>query len=117
MNFDDVDFYEDGNFTGTENWYKVYPNFLITDGVQEVSEKFGAYWVLDTIWSVAGKINDFSVVMIVLNKEEGAVFYLTDGNDNVMYEQKIPYTDLTVNLEYYAINDGEQIVVLLPTEY
>ena len=39
------------HFTGTENYYRMHHNTLLTDGVKYLCEECKAFWLMDVIWS------------------------------------------------------------------
>lgn len=107
------------NFSnGTDTYYKMYPNIVITDGVKYLSDKAESYWLLDIIFSVQTiekvRIEPFQVCELQVYENESALVTITDGNENTLYTQKIPYTDFPLkNIKMYY-TDG---VILLPSEY
>jgi len=110
-------------FTGTEHYYEIYPNFLLTDGVKYFANTCSAYWLLDVIWShmrTNKKCVDESFVVCKLHvlKNDTAQVRLEDGNDNLLASQTIEYTDFPLNsITLYVQNNGEYNVVMLPSEY
>ena len=106
------------HFTGTTQWFKnpLFPNFRYTDGVKYLAEQAGAYWLIDYIFSnqiSPVKETPFQVWKITVVENEGFI-KVEDGNDNVVKEFKIPFTDFP--LEEYTLwfVDG---VLLLKSEY
>lgn len=115
------DFFSDGQFTGTSQFYKYY-NLYLTDGAKYVADTFGAYWVFDMVVSYYNlyKGNDFLLVKVRVNQDTGeGLFTIEDGNEVELINQKIPYTDLKENLIFYlGVADGEykQYIICLPSE-
>lgn len=104
---------------GTEQWYKIYPNVLITDGIKFICDVGEAYWLIDTIFAVQNenevKNQVFQLYELEVNLEtHSAELKVTDGNEKQLYRQEIPYTDFPLPKFkcYYTDN-----TVLLPSEY
>ena len=106
-------------FTGTSQWYRnpLFKNFLYTDGVQHLAENAGAYWLIDYIFSnqiiPEIKRQEFQVWIITV-EDSKAEIRVEDGNDNVIKEFKIPFTDFP--LPEFRLWFSEN-VLLLPSEY
>ena len=103
---------------GTTQYWKIYPDLLITDGVKIMAEMCNAYWLLQDafIWlhSDCTKGEEFIVFKLTLN-EHSALFSIEDGNYNVLAKQDIPFTDFPLKegiIMYWCDN-----VLMLPTEY
>jgi len=117
-----IDFYEDHSFTGTEEYHRVtiIKKFLITDGALHMAEKLKCFWFMDMIASYLSELEkmgkDFSCIYFI-KKDSGGIFTITGGNDKVLIEQEIEYTDITQNLRVFNIFDGSYWVALLPSEY
>ena len=111
-------------FSGTENYYRIMPNVLMTDGAKFVADKAGAYWLMTAI---ASYLPDFTnkETFIVANLKvkltataSTALLKLDDGNDNILAEQFIEYTDFELDeLKLYACYNGDVWVLMLPKEY
>jgi hypothetical protein len=117
----EIVFFEDFNFTGTENYYKTtfLKNFLVTDGIKFMFEKLACYWVGDVVASYFPnivKLDWFFSVKVIVNDSK-AFFTIDDGNENVLIKQDIPFTDLKHNLKMFLQWDGEKMVLMLPSEY
>ena len=112
------------NFSGTENYYRITPDTIITDGAKFVADKAGAYWLMTAI---ASYLPDFTnkETFIVANLKVTrtatactALLKLDDGNDNVLAEQLIEYTDFELDaIKLYACYNGDVWVIMLPREY
>lgn len=115
-------FFKDTAFIGTEQYY--YFNYKLhgTDGAKHVAEKFGAFWVMDIIWSILPKLsslNGFYVCYAVVNdrtKKNDVTFYCDDGNYNLVYKQQIPLSDLETSLKLYLQAAPDGWIVMLPSE-
>jgi hypothetical protein len=119
-------------FTGTEDYHAfnaLCRNVVLTDGAYYLADTAGAFWLMDIIGSVYAahperkKFWDMGFAVWVL-KVEGSKGVVTadDGNGNIIYTQDIPYTDFPLpEITLYAelgetINEGEVMVVMLPSE-
>lgn len=114
-------------FTGTEQYHKVsITPVVVTDGVQYLCDKAGAYWLVDAIGSYQGepklKREPFQVWILKKDKDgKGAT--LSAYNDysekepnkyKPLVTQKIEYTDFPLDeIKLYV----EGNVVLLPSEH
>lgn len=107
-------------FTGTETYYKQSFMFgmVYTDGVKYLMETRSCYWLLQTIYAVKNtstilKGEPFLTCELSVDGDH-AVLVFTDGNNNILQTEDIPYTDFQGNgvCLWYVDN-----VVLLPSEY
>lgn len=106
------------HFTGTVNWYRnpIFPNFLYTDGIKHLAEQAGAYWLIDFIFSnqiSPVKEQPFQVWKIKVIEDKGFIS-VEDGNDNVIEEYEIPYTDFPLSEYSVWLTDR---VLMLKSEY
>ena len=107
-------------FTGTENWYRssINPRTLYTDGAKYLAETCSAYWLLDEIaLAQFGKLpiskEEFQNWKLEV-KDGSGLLTAGDGNDKVVFEKKIPYTDFPFsNIELWYTGN----VIFLPSEY
>ncbi|MEY2853177.1 MAG: hypothetical protein RL030_309 [Pseudomonadota bacterium] len=108
-------------FTGTEQWYRhaLVRKVLFTDGVKYVSDKGGAYWLLDEIalaqhYEKSVIIEEFQCWKLEVNPDQTATLTCEDGNGNVVFTKPIPFTDFPLpEIQLYYTNN----VILLPSEY
>ena len=108
-------------FTGTETWYRhsLNPKVLYTDGVQYLAEYGGAYWLLDTIAIAQAHVKvvaaeEFQLWTLRVNPDSTALLTCDDGNRNIVYSQRLPFTDFPLpEVKLYFCND----VIMLPGEY
>jgi len=111
------------HFCGTDGYYRYMGNIILTDGTKYMAEACGAFWFLDIIWSVLSTKKDIRAEEMIVAKlkitgEDKAVVTLEDGDKNVLYTQKIPFTDFPLDeIEVWANVDGDKRVILLPSEY
>jgi hypothetical protein len=113
-------------FTGTEKYHRfsiLFRSLVLTDGAKYLAEKAECYWLMDIIGSILPLISIKSggfcgATIAKIKGTSGAVFTADDGNGNVFYTQKIPYTDFPLD-EYklYVCDNGNVWVILLPSEY
>jgi hypothetical protein len=103
-------------FTGSESFYR-YQNSVLTDGAKFIADSCGAYWLLDIIVSVQliAKVRAeyFQVYDLTVKQGKGVVV-VTDGNENKIYQQKIPFTDFPLSKITLWRVDG---TIMLPSEY
>ena len=86
-------------FNGTNEYH--YLNFLknlkFTDGWAHLAKEIGCFWLSDIVASVQHldkiKENDFILWVINVKDKKAIVKALTDTDGDVLYEQKIDYTD------------------------
>lgn len=86
-------------FTGTTVWYRhaLAPHITYTEGVKYVADTAGAYWLLDEV--VLGQRRakivrePFQVWKLAVGGDRGATLRVEDGNDNLVFEKTILFTD------------------------
>ena len=107
-------------FTGTENYYRVMPRLVITDGVQYLASQANSYWLVSTIYShlMSNAIYSEFVVARLTVTGTTADLVLDDGNGQVIAKQAIEYTDFPLGeVTIYCSYQGKTWVLLLPSEY
>ena len=107
-------------FTGTEKHYRISRKHLLTDGTKYLAEEAECFWMMDAIASHLCEIGteEWFVLIRVQVTEGRAVMIYEDGNDREHARQEIPYTDFPLNsINLYACWDGENWVIMLPSEY
>ena len=108
-------------FIGTEHYYSIRADFMGTDGVKYLAEQAECFWLLDLYCSHLLNIdhidNPFTVLkMTVLNS--AAYVVIEDGNDNVLSQQFVEYTDFPLpSITLYGCWAEREWVVMLPSEY
>lgn len=104
------------DFKGTSSYHVYLPENVLTDGVIALAEKFRCYWYLDIICSYSDQLNehDFQVWTLEKLQDSSAIVTCTDGNDKVLIEQKIQWTDFSVDK---AIVWKQFNVLYLPSEH
>ena len=110
-------------FTGTEaytRWSALFRNFVLTDGALYLAENAGAFWLMDAVASHLGSYRDEDYVVAKFSKKgnEWWKLRLEDGNDNVLAQQAIEYSDFPLDeITLYVEFDGTNHVILLPSEH
>src|SRR5271168_3126450 len=87
-------------FTGSENWYRhgINRNVLFTDGAKYVADEGGAYWLLDAIaicqrYEKRVASERFQLWKLKVNADRTATLTCDNGDGNVVYTQRIEFTD------------------------
>ena len=107
-------------FCGTEDYYKsfIMPHFVYTEGVRHLFDSRDSYWLgqlISGLYSYNEKLKGESFITCELSVESHTgVLVFTDGNDNVLLQEKIPFTDFPDKGVSVWLVDG---VLLLPSEY
>jgi hypothetical protein len=108
------------HFTGTQNYHRVLPRLVITDGVEYLANKTNSYWLVTAIYShlVSKPIHSEFVVARLVISGKTANLVLDDGNDQVISEQPIEYTDFPLDeVTIYCSYQDRLWVLLLASEY
>ena len=108
------------NFTETEKYHRVLPRLVITDGVQYLANKANSYWLVTAIYShlITQPIHSEFVVARLVVSGKTANLVLDDGNDQVISEQYIEYTDFPLDeVKLYCSYQERLWVLLLASEY
>lgn len=107
-------------FTGTQHYFRLSRQCVITDGAKYLADSAGAYWLLDAAASYLAELGtaDWFVLVRLCVKDDRAVLTLEDGNGGIRAHQTIPYTDFPASEQcLYACWDSQQWVLMLPSEY
>lgn len=104
--------------TGTHHYYKAH-NIHVTDGVKEMADLCEAYWLITIVRSCQHepkvKQEPFQVYRLEVDTEqEEGTLTVTDGNENTIYTQEIPYTDFPLESMEIWFSGG---VAYLPSEH
>lgn len=110
----------DENFWGTTQWHRVpHAPFLLTDGVKFFVDNAECYWFLHTLTGMLKKVGPdwfYSIELFVQNS--CAVITIDDGNGKVLATHSIDFTDCPEgSWKFFLESDGEESVLLLPTEH
>ena len=108
-----------GSSNGSENFYcHSQTLFHYTDGVKMMAEKAEAYWLIDLIISHQCKkdVNKKRFQVWELKRVQDNIFTIvaTDGNDNKVKSQEIPFSDFPYDAATLWLVDG---CLMLPCEY
>jgi len=126
MEQNEVMFFEDSRFYGSETFYRttLLRSLVATEGIKYMFDTLACYWVGDFVMTclpVLSKLLDsagtFFVVKVVRNENNSATLTVDDGNENFILSKHIQYTDLSQNLKFYLIYDTVRWTMLLPSEY
>lgn len=111
-------------FTGTQCYWRVHPNVMLTDGAKYLADKAGAFWLMDIIWSITPKLaaNEDEFFVLALERgEDNTAEVVVDrgrGNEKPLYSQHIPFTDFPLESQTLYIQKSEHnFVAMLPSEY
>ncbi len=107
-------------FTGTEQYYRISRQHLLTDGAKYLADSAGAYWLMDAIASHLAEIGtaDWFVLVRMKVVDSAALMIYEAGNGNEHARQAIPFTDFPLDeITVYCCWDGEHWVLMLPSEY
>ena len=104
------------HFSGSEEFHRV-GNSLITEGVHYLSETCGSYWLIDIInsiqWMPKLRAEGFQVFNLTVFNNTATVV-VSDGNQSLLYFQKIDHTDFPLErITLWRVND----TVMLTSEY
>ena len=108
-------------FTGTEQYYRLYPTLVLTDGTKYLADTAGCYWLMDLyashLASVDPKVESFTCLKLTKNGI-GAEIEIEDGNTHALAKQHVEYTDFPLDtFVFYAVWAGEFWVSMLTSEY
>jgi len=106
------------NFHGSGVFYRFTVNLIYTEGIQFLLHNAKAYWLLDIILSYQTNelVNKerFQVYRLSKAEDSSAIIEISDGNNNIIATQEIPFTDFPLNTITLWCVDG---TILLPSEY
>lgn len=113
-------------FTGSEAFtrHPLIPRVLMTEGVVFLADKAGAHWLTDAIGSylyhdrIRGEpFQAWKLTVNVLTRR--GELTMTDGNSSApLISQTLDYTDFPLaEINLWLVADGENWVLMLPSEY
>lgn len=107
-------------FYGTENYYSLTPEVVITDGVKYFADKAEAYWLITDIAinsKMHNKLKGEEFIVAKTHKKDngGIIVQYEDGNYNVLLIEEYPLSDLPDDGEYTLWVEFN--VMLLPSEH
>lgn len=114
-------------FTGSEFYYRQAViqgvQYVCTDGVKFLSERAGAYWLIDEILfaqrapQIAKNLmlrREFQVWTLTVEDDRSAWLSCEDGDGYRALTKRIPYTDFPLpDITLYLVEG----VLMLPSEY
>lgn len=108
-------------FIGSEHYYRLLPNFIVTEGFKFLMDNAQCYWLGQLYGSHLLSINfdaDPFTVLFLNRKGSAASIVIEDGNGTSLAKQSIEYTDFPLeSITLYACWDGKNWVGMLPSEY
>lgn len=113
-------------FTGSSTFTKfspLFPNVVLTEGAEFLADECGAYWLMDVIASHTPSVpkdETFTIAQLTVNPMNKAFFTLADDSPatKIYANQSISYTDFPLDeIKLYVIREGDEWVILLPSEY
>ena len=107
-------------FTGTQRYYIISPQHVLTDGTHYLCQAGGCFWIMDAVASHLSEIGtrDWFVQVTVLVRDNTATMIYDDGNGLEHARQDIPCCDLPLEqIRLFAAWDGVYWVIMLPSEY
>ena len=104
--------------TGSAIFYKTNFGHIITEGAQDLCADCESFWFIDIILSyqISRKVAAEGFQVWKLERIKGDRFNVTatDGNDNILVTQKIPFSDFPYDTAtLWNVNK----VIMLPSEY
>jgi hypothetical protein len=109
------------HFTGSKHWYRhaLNPSVVFTDGAKYVADEGGAYWLLDEIalaqrYEKAVAVEEFQVWTLTVNDDRTATLSCEDGNETVVFEKRIEFTDFPATWITLWFANG---TIYLPSEH
>ena len=86
---------------GTDELHKsssLTNRYLHTDGIQFLVENAGCHWLIDIVTSSYHILKDCGFQVWTINKKgDRATVICDDGDDNIIYQQEIEYTDFPLD--------------------
>lgn len=108
-----------GSGNGSENFYQNRLSSIIyTDGVKDMAESCGAYWLIDLVIShqltKTVKHQTFQVWKLTRMKDDAFKIVATDGEEREIACQQIPFSDFRCDVATLWLVNG---CLMLPNEY
>lgn len=111
-------------FTGTCHYYRHSPRLLLTDGVAWLCNEAGCFWLVDIIASYQPQCRRDEMLAgiqfwtLKVNPDKSAVVTCDRDTNDTAIKQVIEYTDFPLpEIKLYCAANGDEMVVLLPSEY
>lgn len=106
-------------FSGSEQFYRLYPGLILTEGVKFLCDQAQCYWLMDCLYSyqmlphVAEEPFQLLSLSVTAPAQSGLIL-LSDGNDRELHRQALSFTDFPLpTLKLYYTGH----TVMLPREY
>lgn len=125
-------FYSDPQAYGTEQYYKHFESLLYTDGIKNMCDKLGCYWLIDIIFSYHHRLKQlvqhqkFYFIIELIRREDdekypaSADFYITvRGEEKESFNtihQFIEFTDIEYDVQIPMSWDGNYFITSLWSE-
>ena len=114
----DLKLKELGQFSGTQQYYRVWLGALATDGVKYIMSNGYSFFVTDALSVIkcTAKIRREPFLTVKLKRipeKNEADLIITDGNKHELHRQHYDFTDAKRDLNLYFIDN----VLLLASEY
>lgn len=108
-----------GSGNGSESFYQnPLSPFIYTDGVKDMADTCGAYWLVDLVISYQleknVRLEPFQVWQLKRVEDDAFQVEATDGNDKQIASQKIPFSDFGYDQATIWMVNG---CLMLPNEY
>lgn len=108
-----------GSGNGSENFYQnKFSPIIYTDGVKDMAETCGAYWLIDLVishqHSKTVRLEPFQVWQLKRQKDDAFLIVASDGNERQIASQQIPYSDFKYDIATLWLVNG---CLMLPNEY
>ena len=100
----------------------LFPNVVLTDGAKYLADECGAYWFMDMIASHLPSLppeENWAIAILTVDDGKGLFTLANDSPATKIYAmQGINYTDFPLDeVKLYVIREGDEWVILLPSEY
>ena len=108
------------HFTSTERYHRFHSRTVLTDGALYLAEQARCFWLMDVFASHLREIStDHGLACLKLKRiGEGAQVVIDDGDENILAEQEIEFTDFPLEeITLFACWTGEYWVIMLTSEY
>jgi hypothetical protein len=100
----------------SDEFFEYHYGLIISEGAKAMADQFQCYWFLDIVASYYPELKkeEFQVWKLKKLADGSAVVQCTDGNDNLLKVQEIPYTDFKADEATLWVEGN---VILLPSEH
>lgn len=103
--------------TGSEQLFRYRGQAVFTEGVKEVADVAGAYWLIDAIFSY-GRKEEFQVWHLDVVGSKAWLSMQEDTEAPVLVLQEIEFTDFPEGQwKFYLVVNPDQAVLMVPNEY